>query len=205
MIPFYGATNKAMFAIERRAMDRPGHVLQALDERLPAGGLILDVGAGDGFTAERIASSHRSVVGLEPAAEMIDQRRDLPWVRGLAQALPFANDEFDGAYSTWAYFFHGVHDVSPGLDELTRVTKTGHPVIIIDNAGGDEFCAMAARDIAADLDLWGAAGFDIDIIETAFVFDTLAEAETLLTFYFGTGARPELTIEYRVAVMTKRW
>ncbi len=50
VIPFYGADDPDMFAIERRAMDRDGLVIAALDAALP-GGLVLDVGAGDGFSA----------------------------------------------------------------------------------------------------------------------------------------------------------
>lgn len=204
VIPFYGATNRSLFEIERRAMDRPGHVLQALDSRLPAVGTVLDVGAGDGFTAQRISSPQRSVVGLEPAAGMINRRRDLRWVRGVAQTLPFADHVFDGVFSTWAYFFPAVHDITPGLDELTRVSKPGHPIVIVDNAGDDDFCSMAATNIATDQGYWEAAGFEIGIIETAFVFDTIADAETLLRFYFGESARPTLAVEYRVALMTKR-
>jgi hypothetical protein len=51
VIPFYGADDPAMFAIERAAMDRDGLVVRALDGLLPRG-RVLDVGAGDGFTAE---------------------------------------------------------------------------------------------------------------------------------------------------------
>jgi hypothetical protein len=45
VIPFYGADDPAMFAIERAAMDRDGLVVRALDELLPPG-RVLDVGAG---------------------------------------------------------------------------------------------------------------------------------------------------------------
>jgi len=72
VIPFYGADDPAMFTIERAAMDRDGLVEKALDEVLP-GGRVLDVGAGDGFTAERLSASRR-IVALEPSAGMIGER-----------------------------------------------------------------------------------------------------------------------------------
>ena len=53
VIPFYGADEPELFAIERRAMDRDGLVIDALHELLPPG-LVLDVGAGDGFTADDV-------------------------------------------------------------------------------------------------------------------------------------------------------
>ncbi|HUR50352.1 MAG TPA: class I SAM-dependent methyltransferase [Acidimicrobiales bacterium] len=70
VIPFYGAQDRRLFDIERAAMDRPGRVIAALDELLPRHGVVLDVGAGDGFTAERLTTSERSVTALEPAAGM---------------------------------------------------------------------------------------------------------------------------------------
>jgi hypothetical protein len=61
-----------MFAIERAAMDRDGLVVRALDELLPRG-RVLDVGAGDGFTAERLGANRR-IVALEPNVGMIGAR-----------------------------------------------------------------------------------------------------------------------------------
>lgn len=52
VIPFYGSTDREMFAIERAAMDRPGKVIAALDELLPPAGRVVDIGASDGFTAD---------------------------------------------------------------------------------------------------------------------------------------------------------
>lgn len=111
VIPFYGADDPEMFAIERAAMDRDGLVLRALDELLPDG-TVLDVGAGDGFTAERLGVRRR-IVALEPSAGMIGNR-PVSWVRGVAERLPFADGTFDGAYATWAYFFRGAGIRRPG-------------------------------------------------------------------------------------------
>jgi hypothetical protein len=72
VIPFYGAENRKLFAIERDSMDRPGKVVGALDAILPSRGVLLDIGAGDGFTAERLTTESRSVVAVEPATGMID-------------------------------------------------------------------------------------------------------------------------------------
>ncbi len=114
VIPFYGATDPELFAIERASMDRAGKVIRFLDETLPESGLALDVGAGDGFTAEALTTPSRTVVALEPSAGMIRAERPLRWCRGKAQALPFADASFEGAYATWAYFFLGHHDISAG-------------------------------------------------------------------------------------------
>jgi SAM-dependent methyltransferase len=202
VIPFYGTDDPAMFAIERGAMDRDGNVLRALDELLP-GGRVLDVGAGDGFTAERLGTG-RDVVALEPSAGMIGSR-PLTWVQGEAEHLPFADGSFDGAYATWAYFFSRDWDPTPGIEQLDRVVEAGGPLAIVDNLGGDAFAAMADADISADPAWWLAHGFDGRVIDTAFRFDDLDDARRLLGFFFGDRgvAGAALEVPFRVGVFTR--
>src|SRR5262245_9942101 len=109
-----------MFAIERRAMDRDGMVLETLDAMLPPG-RILDVGAGDGFTAEALGRG-RSIVALEPSEGMVGGR-SLRWVRGEAEHLPFRDGSVQGGYATWAYFFTRDWDPTAGIAELDRVVE----------------------------------------------------------------------------------
>ena len=200
VIPFYGAEDPELFAIERRAMDRDGLVLAALDRLLPAG-RVLDVGAGDGFTAATL-SDRRTIVALEPSAGMIARTDVLTWVRGEAEHLPFADGTFDGAYATWAYFFSRDWDPAPGIAELDRVVRPDGPLAIVDNLGGDDFCAMAESDISADPGFWADQGFACEPIDTAFRFDDLEEAKRLLRFFFGergaTGAA--LEVPFRVGL-----
>lgn len=202
VIPFYGADDPAMFAIERGAMDRDGFVLEALEDVLP-GGRVLDVGAGDGFTAERLGGG-RDIVALEPSAGMIGER-SLRWVRGDAEHLPFADASFDGAYATWAYFFSRDWDPTPGIRQLDRVVRAAGPLAIVDNLGGDAFAAMADADISADPDWWMAQGFDVRVIETAFRFDDLEDARRLLGFFFGDRgvAGAALEVPFRVGLFTR--
>jgi SAM-dependent methyltransferase len=203
VIPFYGAEDPEMFAIERRAMDRDGRVIRALDRILPTGRL-LDVGAGDGFTAGRLGSG-RGIVALEPNAGMIRRGDRLRWVRGEAERVPFRPATFRAAYATWSYFFSRDHDPTPGIAELDRVVVRGGPLAIVDNLGGDAFSAMAEADISADPSFWTGHGFDTHVIDTAFRFDDLSDAETLLGFFFGDrgrrGARTE--VGFRVGLFTR--
>jgi SAM-dependent methyltransferase len=202
VIPFYGADDPEMFAIERAAMDRDGLVLRALDELLPDG-TVLDVGAGDGFTAERLGVRRR-IVALEPSAGMIGNR-PVSWVRGVAERLPFADGTFDGAYATWAYFFSRGWDPTPGIRELDRVVSGGGPLAIVDNLGGDAFTAMADANISADPAWWAAQGFETQVVETAFRFADLEDARRLLGFFFGErgveGAA--LEVPFRVGLFTR--
>jgi len=200
ILRFYGASHPEMFEIERRCMDRGGVVIRHLDSELPEG-LVLDVGAGNGFTAIRLHSSARTIVALEPDADMIDRHASLRWVQGIAQKAPFRESTFDAAYATWAFFFDGVPDIDEGLAELQRIVKNSGKLIIVDNAGGDEFSSLATRSTASDPDWWRDRGFDQTTIHTSFRFDSLEEANRLLAFYFGDEAAAgnrKTEIEYRV-------
>jgi SAM-dependent methyltransferase len=203
VIPFYGADDPAMFAIERRAMDRDGLVIAALDRALPSGD-VLDVGAGDGFTARRLATGRR-LTGLEPAAAMVRPAGGVRWVLGEAEHLPFADESFHAAYATWAYFFSRDWDPTPGIAELDRVVRAGGALAIAENLGGDAFGALSDDDLSADPAFWRAQGFGCEPIETTFRFDDLEEARRLLGFFFGERGRDGATTEvaFRVGLFTR--
>lgn len=186
-------------------MDRDGRVIAHLDARLPEG-LVLDIGAGDGFTASALTTPRRSVVALEPDPGMIDLERPLVWARGVAQDIPFHTDSFDAAYATWAFFFEGQADREAGLAEARRVVKPGGLFFMVDNAGDDEFTALSPRPLASDPAWWLERGFERTIVETSFRFDSVREATELLTFYFGDRAEgfDRTEIGYRVAVYSAR-
>ncbi|MCH8296329.1 methyltransferase domain-containing protein, partial [Candidatus Poribacteria bacterium] len=208
IIPFYGAKNKRLFNIERRCMDSDGVVIRYLDAHLPDGH-VFDIGAGSGFTASKLTTPTRIVVPLEPARGMIDSGKSLPWVQGIAQQLPFKSNSFAAAYATWAYFFPAVGYGDAGLAEVNRVVAEEGRILIVDNAGNDEFCGLFERDIASHPSWWRGRGFDCYMLQTAFRFDTLEEAEELLSFYWSHNGRAEhaivrLEIEYKVAVYLGR-
>jgi SAM-dependent methyltransferase len=187
-------------------MDRDGVVIYFLDELLPDG-RILDIGAGNGFVGARLMGRGRCIVGLEPDPRMVDSSRPLVWSKGLAQEIPFHNATFDGAYATWAYFLSGVPDREAGLREVDRVVRDGGPVVIVDNAGEDEFCAMSGRPIADDGQWYLERGFSRRVLETAFRFDSIEEARELLSFYFGEAAARGIRttrIEFKVAAYVRR-
>ncbi|MBB4824977.1 SAM-dependent methyltransferase [Sporosarcina luteola] len=204
IIPFYGGTRPDLFEIERRCMDRDGKVIQFLESNVP-NGIVLDVGAGNGYTAEKLLTESRLVIPMEPDEKMIDQSKQLIWSNGVAQSIPFHSNTFDGMYSTWAFFFDGISDIDEGLKEIERVVKNTGRIIIVDNYGNDEFCSFAPQDISSSVAAWVERGFDYEIIDTEFVFDTVEEARKLLTFYFGEQGQnvSKTRLEYKVVAYSK--
>jgi len=189
-------------------MDKDGVVIEHLDQILPPG-LVIDIGAGNGYTAALLTRSNRRVIPYEPSNNMIDRNQSLPWVRGIAQELPFRSNTFEGAYATWAYFFPAIGYGEEGLEELIRVVKSQRPICIVDNAGDDAFCSLFERDISSDSSWWHKRGFDSHILETSFKFDSIDEAQELLSFYWTLngsklGSKVDMEIEYKVVVFTGR-
>lgn len=205
IIPFYGGNRPELFEIERRCMDREGKVISFLDKKLPSG-LVLDIGAGNGFTAEKLEHGSRKVVAMEPDEAMVDLRKNLVWSKGTAQHIPFHSNTFHAAYATWAFFFDGVLDIEKGLYEVSRVVKEGGDIIIVDNYGEDEFCSFSPSNISSDVNEWVERNFDYHIIHTSFIFDTVDEAKRLLSFYFGEAGMnvTKREFEYKVVAYSKK-
>ena len=205
VIYFYGADRPDLFRIERAAMDRAGKVIARLDALLPESGTVLDVGAGDGFTAERLRSTDREVIPLEPSHGMRRPAKPLRWVGGEAEHLPFHDGTFDAAYSTWAYFFSRFLDVRPGLNELRRVVKPRGILIIVENLGQDQLSDYTQGDTSADLDFWKRERFEFEELETHFEFENENDARALLSLYRGSDVpEPPITLSYRVGLFLSR-
>jgi len=76
---------------------------------------IVNVGAGTG----NYEPTDRYVLGVEPSAVMIAQRAPGPVVKGVAEALPLAEQSFDIAMGLLTA--HHWSDVTAGLNEMARV------------------------------------------------------------------------------------
>jgi len=95
---------------------------------LPEGARVLELGCGTGRLLARLAKTYPRLrgVGLDLSPQMLRQarahnpdRRRLVYVRGNAEALPFASGEFDAAFAT-ASFLHYLRPLAV-LWELARV------------------------------------------------------------------------------------
>jgi len=92
-----------------------------------AGASLLDVGCGTGQFTRRFAAAGLAVTGLDPAAAMLEYAREhdgaTGWVRGWAEALPFADAAFDHAAAVTSLCF--VADPGRALGEMWRVARRG--------------------------------------------------------------------------------
>ena len=133
---------------------------------MPSGGRWLDVGCGTGALSSTILEfvEPRKVIGIDASdayvlstSERISDAR-AEFRQGDAQALPFADTEFDAVVSGLVLNF--LPDPKRGLAEMMRVTRSGGVVAVYvwDYAGEMQLMrhfwdAAAALDpAAADLD-----------------------------------------------------
>lgn len=162
-----------VYEIGNRGMDRAG-VLDAAIGALGgwAGRDVLDVGCGSGFHLPRLASSARSVVGVEPHAPLATLARARVAALGLtdvrvrvatAQRTGLADRSVDVAQARWAYFFGP--GCEPGLAELARVVRPGGGAVVVDidpsrsTFGGWFRSAYPSYDAAAVRRFWLRRGW----------------------------------------------
>ena len=93
---------------------------------------VLDIAAGTGTSAASIARSGATVVGVDISEGMLEEarrkHRDVEFVLGDAEKLPFHADEFDAV--TISFGIRNVNDPKLALSEMYRVLKPGGRLVI---------------------------------------------------------------------------
>lgn len=103
----------------------------------PAEGMnVLDIATGTGFTARLAARRGARVTGVDIAEGLLDAARakakaeglQIDWRLGDAERLPFDDNSFDGAISTFGIMF--ATDQEAALSELARVVRPGGRIVV---------------------------------------------------------------------------
>jgi demethylmenaquinone methyltransferase/2-methoxy-6-polyprenyl-1,4-benzoquinol methylase len=100
------------------------------------GDRVLDVGCGTGFATEALLERTDAIYGLDQSTHQLEKayakfgkRGPVRFHRGDAERLPFADDAFDGVWSSGSieYWPNPVD----ALEELRRVVEPGGPVLVV--------------------------------------------------------------------------
>jgi ubiquinone/menaquinone biosynthesis C-methylase UbiE len=102
-----------------------------------AGDRVLDVAAGSGNAAIPAALKGASVVAVDLTPDLLESGRkdaearglEIDWREADAEALPFADGEFDVVLSCVGVMFAPHHQAS--ADELVRVTRSGGTIALL--------------------------------------------------------------------------
>ena len=89
-------------------------------------GRVLDLGSGTGGTD----FEGRTVVGLDPVAEMLALSPIPMRVVGVGESLPFRDESFDGVFS--GFVFRNLTSVEETMAELRRVLRPGSAAVVVD-------------------------------------------------------------------------
>ncbi|QXC61975.1 class I SAM-dependent methyltransferase [Aquihabitans sp. G128] len=146
-----GARYDAIGRTYGRTRREDPHVAAQVHAALGDARTIVNVGAGSGS----YEPADRAVVAVEPSVQMIRQRagRPAPVVRGVAEALPFADGSFDLALAVLTA--HHWTDAAAGLGELARVAAR-QVVLYFEPLRNRDFWAIeyfpAALDLPSEID-----------------------------------------------------
>lgn len=191
------AEDPEVFAAFARAEDPEGRIADALAAHAGTSGRdVLEVGAGTGGLAQRLAPGAARWIALEPAAGL--QARMAPGplpLRARGQALPLRSGSVDLAVAAWVLGYLGADTQRRALAELDRVLRSGGGIWAVENAGAGDFQALrgvqglepGAARLVADF------GFrPLVEIPTTISFETEAEALRVLGALCGEEVRHRL-------------
>lgn len=139
--------------------------MRALGSVLPehCGGDVLEIGAGTGRVAGRLATLGFDVVAIEPSAPMrregMSRTRDLPvvWLDGSAEALPVADGSASGSVLFTSVEF--IRDLPAAIREARRATVVGGFLTIGYLHALSPWVALYRREADLGEDPWAAARF----------------------------------------------
>jgi len=114
------------------------------------GDRILDVATGTGFTAFALASRAARVIGLDLTPRMLAEARrqardrEIMWIAGDAEALPFVEDAFDAVTVRRAP--HHFPHLRQAIAEMARVVRPGGRVGIVDQVPPEDAAGRALME-----------------------------------------------------------
>lgn len=183
--------------------DYQGNILAALKQIRPLEGLdVVDLGAGTGRMTCMLAPLVRTIRAYDASAHMLEvavaklSASGLQnWQTGIAdhRELPVDDQTADLVISGWSIVYTVVgyketwrHELGKALAETKRVLRPGGTIIILETLGTGYEIPTPPDDLRSYLAFLGEeAGFSSTWIRTDYLFESLAEAKALATFFFG--------------------
>ncbi len=189
--------------------DYERHLLPALNAIRPLAGLdVIELGAGTGRLTTQIAPLAKSLLALDASPHMLSLLREkLPGVTVIAadnRALPLLSRSADVTIEGWS-IAHSVgwypdcwrEETGKAIAEMLRLLRPGGTAIILETLGtGSETPAPPNEGLAAFYKmLVEEYGFSLTTLRTDYRFQSPAEGQALLRFFFGDSLADRVAAE----------
>ena len=169
---------------------------------------VIDLGTGTGRLARLLAPAVRSIYAfdtspnmLEVAAAKLGESALRNW--GVAAAdhrnLPIADHAADIAISGWSTVYLVVwnestweRELSKGLAEMRRILRPGGSIVIMETLGTGYESPHPPENLVDYFSFLGHQGFESSWIRTDYRFESLEEAEEIVSFFYGEAMVDEI-------------
>ncbi len=185
--------------------DYQGNILPALNRIRPLAELdVVEFGAGTGRLTRLVAPVVKSVRAFDASLNMLQiaqtrlkrtGRSNWHVAVGDHRCLPAGNRVADVALAGWTMAQLLVwsepnwqSEVDKVLAEMRRVLRPGGTLIILETLGTGSATPQAPDKLVPYYSFLEKAGFSSTWIRTDFQFESVAEAKTLIGFFFGPDA-----------------
>lgn len=183
--------------------DYQGRILPALHAIRPLVGLqVIELGAGTGRLTRLLAPLVKHILALDISAHMLNTaqarmvgaRRSWSVTVADNRCLPAANGTADLAIAGWTlghlvgwYTKDWPRQIGLAVSEMKRVLKPGGTAVILETLGTGRESPAPPTSSLADYYAYleQEHGFHLTWIRTDYRFESLAEAESLIRFFFG--------------------
>ena len=164
---------------------------------------VVDSGAGTGRLACMFAPITRSMAAFDTSAAMLEIATGRLAASGLKnwrtevadhRQLPVADAAADVIMSGWSVVYTVVwcpegenwrDELGRALSEMCRVLRPGGTMIILETMGTGSETPNPPADLLEYFDYLKADGFSSSWFRTDYKFDSMEEAQKLITFFFG--------------------
>ena len=163
---------------------------------------IIELGAGTGRLTRFLSQSARSLNTCDlshhmllRAAAILEPRQNRSLSLNVAdmRRLPFPSDCADMAVAGWSFCYLAVWggqdwqaSLQSGLAEALRVLRPGGVVILLENYGTGFESPHPPPHLDAYFEYLKTSGFQSSWIRTDYRFESMAEAQRLSDFFFGS-------------------
>jgi ubiquinone/menaquinone biosynthesis C-methylase UbiE len=197
--------------------DYQRHILPALNRIRPFEGLdVVELGAGTGRLTCMLAPIVKTIQAFDASPHMLDVAAaklqasgSNNWQARVAdhRSLPLPDQAADVVISGWSICYTVVWhtdtwqtELGKALAEMKRVLRPGGTIIIIETLGTGKEKPEPPDNLKEYYAYLEREGFSSTWIRTDLKFESLAEAETLIRFFFGDELAQKVVEENRTVL-----